>query len=346
MPQPGAPIHLTPGRNVDDTGAFDEMIVRCLQGLATPEEDAALARWRHASFEHERYYQELATLWGLTGVLEPPVGAGAGAPIHELMRRIEGTDRGLPDRPRRGDPRVVIWRQWGLSAAAVTVLAVTAWWMWGPRVLSDRSTLREYANEGLGVDTLGLSDGTVVHLAPAARLTVASTSREVWLTGVAEFAVARDAQRPFRVRTASGDVEVLGTRFLVRAGRGSTELVVLEGRVAGSAGTDRVEVGPGQATVLVPGMRALVRKIDQVQSTTDWLRAAFVFQETSLEEVAQIIGRRFGMTVTVADPSLSRRTVSAWFTGSPSARQVLEGVCRAVGVRCTVGDSTAVIGSR
>ena len=64
--------------------------------------------------------------------------------------------------------------------------------------------------------------------------------------------VARDPLRPLRVRTAQGQVQALGTRFLVSQEEGATRVVVLQHSV-------RASLANGQWTDLQQGQAALLR---------------------------------------------------------------------------------------
>ena len=68
---------------------------------------------------------------------------------------------------------------------------------------------------------LALKDGTEITLNPSSSLAYAADfgkkTREVLFEGEAKFSVAKDAERPFIIRTGDFSVTVLGTEFLLRA---------------------------------------------------------------------------------------------------------------------------------
>lgn len=80
---------------------------------------------------------------------------------------------------------------------------------------------REFHTKAGQKKVLTLTDGTVVHLNSASRLSVLigfnDTARIVQLTGEAFFEVRHDAKRPFIVKGRRFDVKVLGTRFNVKS---------------------------------------------------------------------------------------------------------------------------------
>lgn len=83
-----------------------------------------------------------------------------------------------------------------------------------------------------------LSDGTKVWINSGSRLVYAprftGDTREVFLEGEAYFEVAKDAHKPFYVRTDAFTINVLGTKFNVKAYKDDNEYttVLVEGKVS------------------------------------------------------------------------------------------------------------------
>jgi transmembrane sensor len=80
-----------------------------------------------------------------------------------------------------------------------------------------------------------LEDNSVLHLNTDSAITIrfSKTERLIMLTsGQAEFEVAHDPARAFRVLTGSAEVIAIGTQFNVRLLENSTVVTVIEGRVA------------------------------------------------------------------------------------------------------------------
>jgi transmembrane sensor len=101
---------------------------------------------------------------------------------------------------------------------------------------------------------LTLSDGTEVWLNAATRLRFpfhfGKSTREVYVEGEAYFNVAKDAQRPFVVRTALTSVQVLGTAFNINTYHAGTVKTAL---VTGSV----ITRGKGnEKQTLQPGIQA------------------------------------------------------------------------------------------
>jgi ferric-dicitrate binding protein FerR (iron transport regulator) len=170
-----------------------------------------------------------------------------------------------------------------------------------------------------------------------------AASRDVWLDGRAYFSVAKQDGRRFRVRTALGQAVVLGTRFDLRAQDGELHLVVVEGRVALSAGNDEVPVEAGQVSGVIAGRITPAVSIPDARAEVDWIGHFLVFDGTPLLSAASELARVYGVAIRIEAPALEARTITGWFSDQ-TYDEVVTAVCRVVKARCTVADSVVLIG--
>jgi transmembrane sensor len=109
--------------------------------------------------------------------------------------------------------------------------------------------------------------------------------------------VAKDAQRPFVVRTDQGTATALGTRYLVkRAADGTTVVTVIESTVAVQGDTsEAVKVSAGQRAVLDHGRAQAPRAIGNTDPDA-WTRGLLKVNDQPLDEVLQTLASyRHGM---------------------------------------------------
>jgi transmembrane sensor len=320
---------------------MEQLIIRFLQGSATPADVRRLQEWRKASSENERQFEEVALIWDKlrqadVATVPPPSRA-----IVELSDRIAKI--GVADAPRKAH---LLWSA-GIAAAAV-VLALGA-----GEFLTRGSTpvalaLRELTvTTGPGeATTTILSDGTVVHLDAESRLEVrpASDHREVWLRGRAFFGVAELDGVPFVVRSDVGSAEVLGTRFEFSTRRDAARVVVVDGRVVFERGRERVELQEKQMVETTDGEDILITAVGDIDSALRWMGQSLVFHDTPLVEAAREIEQRYGATV-IIDESLASETITGGF-GERGFASVVAAICSVVGAECVIGDLRAVISAR
>ena len=138
--------------------------------------------------------------------------------------------------------------------------------------------------------TVTLQDGSYVRLDGGARLEEWGTegTRTVTLEGRAFFAVAREEDRPFTVRTGAGEVRVLGTRFEVGPeGEDGVRIVVVEGRVGVTNALGSVEVPAGSMAWMREAAPPVAQVAEDVWALLDWPGGILVFQSTPLARVAE-----------------------------------------------------------
>lgn len=247
---------------------------------------------------------------------------------------------GATSRPPAPYVRTVRW----LAAAAVVVAAAGLLW----RTIQRRAPLdvaaaaHEVATPNGTRHTFTLDDGTRVTLNAGSRLRWANDFgakvRDVWLDGEAYFSVAHDASRPFRVRARGAIAHDLGTRFAVRAYAElpAVEVVVAEGSV--SLRHDRTE--SADSAVLTAGQLGRIDSIGaptvetnvRVDRWTAWTTGSLVLENVSLGDAIPQIERWYDATITVADPALARRRVTARFHDE-TLPQTLDALALALGAR-------------
>lgn len=152
---------------------------------------------------------------------------------------------------------------------------------------------------------LVLSDGTRVWLNAESSLRFpagfAPDSREVELRGEGYFEVAKNKERPFRVKswTPSGEeqlVEVLGTVFNIHAypDPAGTRTTLVEGSVRVVKGGERVVLRPGEQA---RGEKNLeVVKVD-LRKEVAWKEGLFLFRDASIREIGDQITRWYDVEV-------------------------------------------------
>ncbi|PYP05321.1 MAG: hypothetical protein DMD25_00640 [Gemmatimonadetes bacterium] len=320
---------MTPAR------AIDPLLARSLKGEALPEEEAMVREWRRTAPENEIEYRQLARLveWAarVPELIEVPPRPSAA----ELIA------------PGRLGPRVIPLRRrfskvgmaWVTAAAAAIVLVVgTSFYSQVRGRPSAGSVLgiREIATAKTEAATFELEDGTVIRLASSSRLQVLAgrSRREVALEGRAFFAVAHDGT-PFVIRTAAGEVAVLGTRLDLEARGRDLRVVVVEGHVALSTARQRTQLRAGEMGRVLNGAAVPVVKVPDVDSFVEWTGNFLAFQSTPLHDAAREIERVYGARVDIQDDDLAHRVITAWFRDK-SLAEVVDVVCLAVAARCSI----------
>jgi transmembrane sensor len=296
----------------------DATLARYLSGECSPEKQLAIRRWLENDSANERQLNRIRDAWQLASARTAPAFDIEGM-RHNLAVKTGGVRR----KSRSFKRAQSIWRIPTAAAAALVAAAAVFFFV---SVKSGRSAhsgfadWREITTTQAQRADVYLSDGTHVLLAPESRLRFMSplsdTGRDVMLDGHALFEVKHDSSRPFRVRTAGGVVEDLGTHFDVRqyAGDSLLRVVVAEGRVAmsGTHLDNRVHLEAGDLGILGSSGKVDVRRGVDVAREIGWSSGHLSFEAVPLRDVIRELRRYYAMEFVLADSAAGARR----FTGS------------------------------
>ncbi|RAV27612.1 FecR family protein [Sinomicrobium soli] len=151
-----------------------------------------------------------------------------------------------------------------------------------------------------------LSDSTEVFLNSGSTLKFPVSfdrqeSREVYLEGEGFFAVAKDPDLPFRVYASGVTVQVLGTRFNVRAYQEDrlVKTSLQEGavQVSSASSPEPVTIAPGEAASYDSESHNIrVTDID-IENDVAWTENRLVFIDEPFSEVIKKIERSYGVRI-------------------------------------------------
>jgi len=320
---------------------LDELIIKVLDGEASPAEAEEVQRWRGEAQEHQARYEAVRRVWAATHpapLPEPADGSVVPRILQAATLREEEEARRVP--PSHGFPRRHLLR-WALPMAAAVGAVGLGVHLWTP----DPTPSAVLEAAGSGSETFVLDDGSFVRLAPGSRLIPKKTDEErrYELEGRGLFAVARVEDMPFVVETDGVQTRVLGTRFEVREVSGDTlQVAVLEGRVEVRNSFGQAELAAGELSVASLDQPPTRTRPDDILDLLDWPDGALLFQSTPLAQVAEEVARRYGAEVTVEGQTLRSTRVSAWYGNEPF-RDVVESLCAATNATCSVSDTLAVL---
>ena len=232
------------------------------------------------------------------------------------------------------------------SAAAILVLMLVLWPMMHAdnskesiQVFASLESPKEitYTEEGERMEvstpagtttSVTLGDGTQVLLNANSRLSYdkdfTDKKREVTLVGEARFSVAKDANRPFIVRTEQIQTQVLGTVFDVKAyPQTSADVTLYEGKVEVSlnGNSPRLMQSGEQATISKEG------KLQLAQASAEqgkWTEGEFAFDNKKLIDVMIAIGSWYNISVVFHSRQLLDERIYFRMNRKASADEVLE----------------------
>ncbi|MBL8268166.1 FecR family protein [Steroidobacter sp.] len=262
----------------------------------TREELLVLDQWLTADPRNAQAYAEVNKIGYL--------GAQLREHSEELLH-LEGYQRLLATRRQsRVAPEPRFGRFVTLAGScALLLLAVTLSWFW-------YSNGRYSAGHG-EQQRIALADGSsvVVNTDSEVKVRYDDHVRIVELPrGEAFFEVAKNAARPFIVKTDDLEVRAIGTRFSVRRTDDGTRVVVTEGRVrvsrTGDASTAPVELGANNQVLVAVKEQIPPPVAIDTAAATSWTSGMIQFEDVPLNAVLQEVNRYTPKSFVISDPAL------------------------------------------
>lgn len=299
--------------------------VRLASGEMTPAERQQFAAWQQLSPAHAQAAGKIAKLWDMLDVVlaQPQsLASAAEMTIPEKTADIISLDaarRSLADakaaQPTR-EAKTPTFARWGLGlATAASVLVLLGFTLCNSGICLDNlyHPFADYHTMTGEQKTIRLADGSSLYLNTDTALDVDLSEHErriVLIQGEAEFQVAHDKTKPFRVSAGNTVTEALGTQFIVRYQDSAGLVTLVEGKVRTShaSGTGNVTLKPGEQVAFTAGQLGSVHATD-LAGAASWRRGRLVMNSVSLQAVVNEINRYRHGHVHILNSALAQRKI-------------------------------------
>lgn len=323
-----------------------ELLFRYFAGAATAFQKQLVEQWAKSLENRERFYEALETWEAQNPQYLPDVAAAQHRHQARLADPEADPHRAVVEPPAHPFFPRRVWLGWGI-AASLALLLGSGW------VFRETLLTQTYATAYGETQQLTLPDGSRVTLNANSRLQFprygfGKRTREVALTGEATFSVVHTPDdRRFVVKTDRNfEVVVLGTEFTVYNRPRGCRVVLSRGKVqlryGEGATTRQLTMKPGDAVTLDRRGQAQFRQLRQPENVSAWRENRFVFEETTLAEIAQIFEETYGLHLQIPDPDLARWTVSGSFTAR-NANELLESLTQAASLNYVRHDDRVIL---
>jgi transmembrane sensor len=320
------------GQTHDITREAADWHARLRSNSLSQAEETRFRAWLAGNPACRREFDEISAMWDQLGAL---------AQSPEVLAELQGAaEAGLAPAaaPRHISRRTVVG--WALAASVVATAGIASWqWLSAPEVYLT----------GLGEQRIvPLGDGSVITINTSSKVTVRFTRsqrRVEVLSGQANFAVAKDAARPFIVSAGGGETLAVGTEFDVYKRNDDTVVTLIEGRVTVTsplAGTSGIALTAGER-VSYSAHRAPLRTTADLQRASAWRSHKLDFADTPLSEAISEANRYSKLKIEVRGPQLADAKISGVFEAGRND-SVAEGVRAYFGLRLErFGDDLIVL---
>lgn len=198
-----------------------------------------------------------------------------------------------------------------------------------------------------GQINMTLPDGTRVWLNADSRISFLSNlgteDRQVTVTGEVYFEVAKREGKRFTVKNGAGEIEVLGTKFNVRAypEDKSMQTALVEGSLALKTNTERVLLKPNQIGVTAASQRIRVTDHQHITDIIAWKNGLFLFDNTAMADVGRQLGRWYNVDVQL-DKRLAVKRITGKIERDVKLSQVLKMLYH-LGIETTIKDNNLIM---
>jgi len=297
------------------------LLIRLFSGDANPEEKRAISDWLEQSAENKKLYSDLREIWLSSGIQ-------TNADDYHLEEAIEKFRNEIRKAESGKSKQVSFNRYLKYAAIFILLLALPFSYYMGTRNnLMDGSVTTISCAYG-DRSSIVLPDSSHVWLNSGSKLTFSSNfrnGRKVSLEGEAFFDVTKDKHHPFQVKTADVQIEVLGTKFNLKAypDEKSVSTTLVEGSVKISSEYQEEMMKPDQKLTFDKESKQMtLQKLTDTDPDTEWKDGRFVFRNESLAELKPKLERWFDVDIVFGDEQVKSRR----FTGVLSRESILEAV--------------------
>ncbi len=174
-------------------------------------------------------------------------------------------------------------------------------------------------------------------------------TRTLFLSGEANFKVAKNPEKPFIVKTKYIQAEALGTIFNVRSYPDAEQTIATleEGKICVKSLTDSlladVVLSPNEQVIYnhLLGTYSF-RQVDAAKNA-QWIQGYLIFQGATFREIMQTLERRFSISINYEEEKYKGRTFTIKFTPEEDVFSVFELLRKMIGLEYKIRNNTVVI---
>lgn len=294
----------------------DELLVKCLLGEATAEEQAQVQEWINDNESNRKYHEQLQLIWEQSKAL----AASQQADEHKAWKRFQQRIH----QPGQASLPVKNFH-WLRIAALIIIIAGAAWIGLTLITGSPAPDILMATNDAVLTETL--SDGSVITLNKKSLLTYPEkfkgNKRQVSLKGEAFFAVAPDSKKPFIIQSNHVTITVVGTSFNVRNLGNATEVIVETGVVRVTHNNNSIELKPGEKITIDEDDLTLVKNKQEDKLYNYYRTKEFVCDNTPLWKLVYALNEAYNAQIEIANPKIRNLPVNTTFNNE-SLDRILE----------------------
>lgn len=203
--------------------------------------------------------------------------------------------------------------KWKIAAAIAGVVLLGIAWQLSPYGYR----FGEYRTDIGEQRIVELTDHSRITIDAATRLQVrfSDEARTVrLLEGQAQFSVAKDPGRPFKVLAGDRTVVAIGTVFTVEYVDRNIHVAMLEGKVlVGEGRAEGVSLSAGEELHIASNGKTLITPKADLEAATAWRQGKVIFRTEPLAKAVNRMNRYSRLQLEIDDASLAAKNISGVF---------------------------------
>jgi ferric-dicitrate binding protein FerR (iron transport regulator) len=298
------------------TAINKKMIFDYFANRLTPLQRKKIENWLKTSENEELFYSYLEEWENKNPEYEPEEGLALAHYLNVLNNEEKAFSETSRLQEKNGKYPFLTVK---ILAASILLFALI-----GFLVSHDLFNYKTYKNTNNEVQSLTLDDGTKVLLNQNSSLKIhrwgfTNNTREVYLIGEAKFFVTHTKRHErFIVKTDKNfEVVVLGTEFAVSSRTRGAKVILNKGKVLlnyeEGKKTKHLLMKPGDYVLFNKQNKASLNTFSEKQYLSIWQEKKFIFNKTSLKDVAIMLEETYGLQVKIFGTDLANRKLMGSF---------------------------------
>ena len=278
------------------------LIHKKLANQLNQAEELLFNEWINATPENLKEFQTLEQIWKKSSEIKLPQAVNTEKAFTKLSLKIQKPTQTDEVRRLRMKPSSLL--RYAVAASVLIAICIG-----GIYFFKSEPQIQSFATSHREKKQIKLEDGTLVFLNSNSSLNIEdfsrSTERKLELKGEAYFEVAKDPQRKFIVRLASGSIEVLGTKFNVLSSSSLEEITVTEGHVRFTSKDSKSVDAIVNQKIEIKDSNLEVRD-EQDFNEIAWHTNMLQFNNTELSEVCKDLSKYYNTNISLSKECLSK----------------------------------------
>ena len=303
-----------------DSGHIDEkLLLRFLLGEANQDEIQHVIEWLQLSKENQKLLDSYEAVWAETGKLTPnPVAVDIPSAWNIMSERIEKFE------PKNSIQTISLKSKFlkiSYSAAAILIIFIAIYQL----ILKPTPTLQIASNFEIIKDTL--PDGSLIALNSNTTISYPKkfqkVERRIKLEGEAFFDIERNEEKPFIIEAGNAFVQVLGTKFNVKAYENSEiEVIVTEGLVklyiidSETLDSSSIFLKAGQKGRISTKENRPIYVSENIPEELIWMDYTLIFKDTDLKSTFSLLEDHYNVKINVSDNRIFDCRLTTTFTNN------------------------------